>query len=176
MTAMTGILMAGCYGPADYLHATGKVGSETPPIDPERLRVDSSNFSKFRTTRDIAPPPTSIPIRMVDISRDDVWVVRYQIRDSYLITSDSYTDRQCRSLAGRESGLGIAHVSPFTGKCSSRYLYSVYVDMDGNVTGGWALPVNPSVVGFSSDRKAFLKPNPASVVNWGPQPLFEKIK
>jgi hypothetical protein len=172
------LMLPGCYGPADYLTAPREAlvyGSGERPVDPEQLRVNPKDFPQFRAKQQVKPPPTKLRIDMVEIVPGDIWQVSYRVRDFYLITSNTYEDRLCRSLnaAGHKS---IALLSRFTGKCTNQYIYGIYVDLTGKVTGGWEILPNSSRIILSSERRQYLTPDPISALSWGVQPLFTKAK
>lgn len=114
----------------------------------------------------------------VDIFPDDVWQVTHRIGDRLLIYSEEYEDRECRRVTERAKRTGAAgdagRIDP-NGKCHSlRHLYHIFINQQGEVSGGWKLLKNPELVVFASDRRLVLEPS-APTEGWGPQPLFVNV-
>jgi len=166
-------LLCGCMGTADYRGAPSLAPAESAkPVDPESFRVDSKNFPRYRLTHAFEPPrwtseyDQSFTSRhpMVEILPSDEWIVRHQIGDLLLISCAAYDQRQWKLLKAAEPGAG-----------AKDYLYTIFIDREGRVAGGWMLLHNPERVIFSADRKTFLTPIPWGNKGWeGVQ--FEQIK
>lgn len=149
--------------------------TEWRSIDFEKFKVEPRGYPRFQAKQSILPPNFQLSIPMAEITVKDLWEVRYRLNDYYLIFSETYNNRQCHLLLEKRKSMGIVHQSPFTGKCSSRYLYCIVVDLKGNVTKGLELVHNPDVLGSVSARQQSFKPLDREMGDWGIQPLFEVV-
>ena len=173
------ILLSSCYGMADYNGPPPNAqNAGLKPIDPETLRVNSKEYPVFQVNEVATPPiplseynPAEFAVGnrfMADLLPTDRWNVTYKWMDYYLITSETYIERQCEFY--NECNRGI-----FNKKPQPYYLYAIYVNKDGKVSGGWKLLKNPNIVGLSSDRKTYFNPSENRNTGWE-KIKFEKIK
>ena len=150
--------------------------------NPDAYRVDSASYPTFKVKQRFDPPRWKSPggegFPMASIEPTDTWRVTHKVGDLFLIYSDTYNDRQCRSLVEYGPGAG-GFVRPWGSRCHSHYLHHISVSRDGTVrsgkNGGWMLLYNPEKFIFSRDRYINLQIDPATPPDWGPQPLFKPI-
>lgn len=152
-------------------------GAGLKAIDPETLRVNPNEYPIFHVTEVAIPPQPLSEYRpeldlgrrfMADILPTDRWNVTYKWMDYYLITSESFIERQCEFY--NECNRGV-----FNKKPQPYYLHAIYINKDGKVSGGWKLLKNPKNVLLSSDRKTYFNPSEDRNIGWE-KVKFEKIK
>ena len=131
-------------------------GPDSKPkiVDPERFKVDPSKYPKFRLAEEFDPPSPASDWDpkyqwkhiMVSILPSDIWIVRHDVADRYIVMSESYNRRQC----AREQ------------KFAECYLYGVFLTKQRQVSGGWKLLRNPDRVVAFWERERSLVPT-----SWG---------
>lgn len=176
MTLLLGLF--GCYGMADYQYAEElKKGNAAAirPTDPDYFAVDSRSFPRYRAARKIVPPPWFKDLT-IEILPTDIWHVTHGIGDRSLIQSEAFQDRVCRYLFSLPpAGTWGGRLIRAENRCEADYLYGIWIDSNGRVTGGWVLLHNPRMVLFSYDRRIVLRPDNPQLQGWDPQPVFERM-
>jgi hypothetical protein len=167
--------LSGCMGFADYLGPPPEAsGSGAKAIDPEDLRVDPGAYPTFRVAKATVPPQPSPEIDrnairripMVQLLPSDEWRVTHKWGDLFLITSESYIQRQCESEKNLPRWNTNCFKGPFSSSYTPRYLHAIYVNKDGRVSGGWKSLANPRMIGLSSDRKDYYNPSETGNIGW----------
>jgi hypothetical protein len=176
------LMLSACYGMEDY-NGTPPVAlvDGRLPLDPEILRVNPKNYPVFHVTdAHIPPQPRSeykpelvFRITMVEILPTDEWHVTHKWKDHFLITSKSYDQRQCASQEAGGPGTKCAR-EIWGGNYQPQHFQAIYIDQDGNISGGWKELANSSRILLPSDRKTYFNPSAQGNIGWE-KIRFEKI-
>lgn len=123
--------LSGCGGiPKQFYELNSKgllsIDGEHVLVKKAWFQVDSEDYPKYKFREDVTPPePYRTKYSLPIIKRSDIWMVKYKIIDSYLIVSNDYHNKLCE-----EPGY-------FWVDCARTRDYGIWIDEDGNITGGW---------------------------------------
>ena len=173
------VLLASCMGPAEYLGPPpGVTGmATTKPMDPEDLRVNPKNYPTFRVLSTATPPrpvnrydATKVwPVAMLPILPSDEWRVTHKLGDVFIITSESYEQRQC---ALKITVCGKAFLRD---QYVPKFFWGIYIGKDDRISGGWAFLANPKLILFASDRRDYFSPTQQGNIGWD-KVRFERVQ
>lgn len=145
-------------------------GSGSTPINPDTLRVNSSEYPLFHVLQQLSTPEVRyllfgypVTVEMIPINPSDTWRVTHVFAGRYLIESDEYNERECRFLAKNYPKKNDANVNIF-GSCKRQHDYAIFVSPNGEISGGWQLLPGPQLGG--SNRYTYLSYAPDKNAGW----------
>lgn len=146
----------------------------TPPVNPDKYEVNSSNYPIYRSIIEFIPPSVRdcrfnacAHYPMAPIKVTDLWRVTHIYENRYIIESEKYNVRECMLLY-KTHHYGFSK-NLFSG-CTHKLNFGIYINANGVIAGGWQLlPGTPLLFG---ERYMHLGINVGS--DWPDGILFRK--
>lgn len=126
------------------------------------FKVNPEQYPKFSFSEDIAPPePYKTKYNLPLIKKTDVWEISYKVVDSYIAISSDYHSRLCEAPGY------------FWIDCARTRDYGIWIDINGNITGGWEVLKGNLKSGYEAIED--LSPKYKTSQNW-PVKKLVKLK